>query len=154
MSNLIYLKWTQIQWTRIPSLQDWSLGFEKACKTLPKSFGFRKVCKTLLKSSWVVSTLLRALTFDGRSHEEMLHYILTLVENVIKFEIWWKCINWLKNKILKAKRMKRLEIEKKIAICTKCYFAPLIDVKLALELLVMLICCCYASFLCGAWLQW
>ena len=45
----------------------------------------------------------------------MLHYILTLVENVIKFEIYdEECINLHKNKLLKAKRMKRLEIEKKI----------------------------------------
>ena len=86
----------------------------------------------------------------------MLHYILTLVKNVIKFEIYdEECINLLKNKLLKAKRMKRLEIEKrKFTICTKYYFAPLNDVKLALVMLILLINCCFASFLCGAWFQW
>ena len=43
----------------------------------------------------------------------MLHDVLTLVENEIKFEICdEKCVNLLKNKILKAKGMKRIEMEK------------------------------------------
>ena len=86
--------------------------------------------------------------------KKMLHDVLTLVENYVEFEMSDEnCINLLKNIILKAKKNEKTRNRKKeIYTIYKMLVCTYNDVKLTLLMIVLLICCCFASFWRGAWL--